>query len=157
MSDSAAGLKDRLQSDLTAAIKGRDELRTATLRMALSAVKAAEVAGRTARELDDAEVLTVLGKEAKKRKEAATAFSDAGRTASAERELAELSVLESYLPAQLGDDELIAIVAEEVTAAATVGSSGMAAMGMVIKAVQARAAGLVEGGRVAAEVRRQLS
>jgi uncharacterized protein YqeY len=158
MSDTTTGdLKNRLQSDLTDAIRSRDELTAATLRMALTAVKSEEVAGKVARELSDAEVLTVLGREAKKRREAATAFADGARPEKAERERAELGVLESYLPTQLTDDALAAIVAEEVAAVAGSGATGMAALGRVMKAVQPRVAGLAEGGRVAAEVRRQLA
>jgi len=101
-----SALKDRLQSDLTSAMKARDELRAATLRMALTAVRTEEVAGKSARELDDAEVVTVLTREAKKRREAAEAFASGGRPAQADRERAEGEVLAEYLPAQLGDDEL---------------------------------------------------
>lgn len=156
MSDTT-DLKARLQADLTDAMKHRDELRSATLRMALTAIKSEEVAGDVARTLSDAEVVTVLGREARKRREASTAFADAGRAAQAERELAELGVLEAYLPQQLADDELAAIVAEEVAAAGAAGKSGMGAMGVVMKGVQPRVAGRAEGGRVAAEVRRQLA
>ena len=99
-------LKDRLRADLTAAIKSRDEVRSSTLRMVLTAVTNAEVAGKEARELTDDDVLKVLAKEAKKRKEAATAFTDAGRPELAAKEDAELAVLETYLPAQLSDAEL---------------------------------------------------
>lgn len=153
----AASLKDRLQADLTASMRARDEVRTAALRMALTAVRAEEVSGTSARDLSDAEVVTVLGREVKKRREAAEAFEGAGRPEQAARERDELAVLNGYLPAQLSDDELVAIVAEEVAALAAAGASGMPAMGRVMKAVQPRVAGLAEGGRVAAEVRRQLS
>lgn len=153
----AARLKDRLHDDLTEAIRARDEITSATLRMALTAVKSAEVAGSVARELSDQEVLAVLGKEAKKRKEAATAFADAGRTEKAEREQAELAVLEGYLPKQLGDDELSALVADAVAEVAGSGATGMAAMGRVMKIVQPKVAGRAEGGRIAAEVKRQLA
>ena len=146
-------LKVRLESDMRAAMKARDELRTSTLRMALAAVRTAEVAGKSARELSDDEVLAVLTKEAKKRREAATAFADAGRTEQAEKERAEERVLADYLPRQLTDEELETIVTQ---ALATVGVTGRAAMGPAIKAAQAEVAGRAEGGRVAAEVRRQL-
>ena len=148
------GLKERLQGDLTAAMKGRDELRAATLRMVLTAVRTEEVSGKAVRELDDAEVVTVLTKEAKKRREAADAFDSGGRPDRAERERAEGEVIAGYLPAQLGDDELRDLVAAAV---AETGASGPAAMGQVMKAVTPRAAGRAEGGRVAAEVRRQLA
>src|ERR687890_1159426 len=105
-------LKDRLQSDLTAAMRARDELTTATLRMVLTAIGNEEVAGKAARELSDDEVLKVITREAKKRREAADAFTSGGRPDRAERELAEGTVLETYLPAQLSDDELTALVQE---------------------------------------------
>jgi uncharacterized protein YqeY len=148
-----ADLKDRLRTDLTTAMKSRDELSTATLRMVLAAVSAAEVAGKEARELTDDEVLTVLRREAKKRREAAEAFAGAGRAEQAERERAEEGVIAGYLPAQLEDADLAAIVADVVT---RTGASGMKDMGKVMGAVQGAVAGRAEGGRVAAEVRRQL-
>jgi uncharacterized protein YqeY len=155
-SSTPATLKGRLQADLTAAMRVRDEVRVAALRMGLTAVRAEEVVGDVARELSDDEVVAVLGREAKKRREAAAAFERAGRTGQAGRERDELAVLATYLPAQLSDEDLAAIVTEEVAAAAA-GASGMAAMGRVMKAVQPRVAGRAEGTRVAAEVRRQLS
>src|SRR3712207_6443757 len=103
-------LKDRLTDDLHSAMKSRDELTTATLRMALAAVRTAEVAGEQARELSDDEVLAVLTKEAKKRREAATAFRDAGRAEQAAKETAEGEILDRYLPRQLSDEELERVV-----------------------------------------------
>jgi uncharacterized protein len=147
-------LKTRLESDLRTAMKARDELVTSTLRMALTAVRAAEVAGTAARELSDDEVLAVLTKEAKKRREAATAFADAGRAEQAAKERAEEDVLSGYLPAQLGEEELRELVAGALSAA---GLRGMSSMGPAMKAAQAAVAGRAEGGRVAAEVRRQLA
>ena len=147
-------LKDRLQADLTAAIRGRDEVTTATLRMALAAITTEEVAGSSARELSDDEVLKVLAREAKKRREAAEAFGSADRAELAERERAEGAVLDRYLPTQLTDEE----VAELVRAAvAETGATGMPHMGAVMKAAQARAAGRVDGRRLSTEVRRQLT
>jgi uncharacterized protein len=146
-------LKDRLRADLTTAMKGRDELSTATLRMVLSAVSAEEVAGKEARELSDDEVQAVLRREAKKRREAAEAYAGAGRAEQADRERAEEGVIAGYLPAQLEDADLAAIVADVVT---TTGATGMKDMGKVMGAVQTHVAGRAEGGRVAAEVRRQL-
>jgi uncharacterized protein YqeY len=146
-------LKDRLRTDLTTAMKARDELRTATLRMVLAAVTAEEVAGKEARELSDDEIQGVLRREAKKRREAAEAFAGAGRAEQAEREQAEEGIVAGYLPAQLEDADLVAIVADVVT---RTGASGMKDMGKVMGAVQAAVAGRAEGGRVAAEVRRQL-
>jgi len=147
-------LKARLESDLRDAMKSRDELVTSTLRMAIDAVRTAEVAGKEARELSDDEVLGVLTKEAKKRREAATAFRDAGRVSSADKELAEEEIITRYLPAQLSDEEIAGIVADALRQG---GFSAMAQMGPAMKAAQAAVAGRAEGGRVAAEVRRQLS
>ncbi|MGY1659733.1 GatB/YqeY domain-containing protein [Geodermatophilus sp. SYSU D00705] len=146
-------LKDQLRADLTTAMKSRDELRTATLRMVLAAVTAEEVAGKEARELTDDEVQAVLRREAKKRREAADAFAAAGRTEQAERERAEGEVVGAYLPAQLEDADLAALVADVIT---RTGAAGMRDMGRVMGAVQGEVAGRAEGGRVAAEVRRQL-
>jgi uncharacterized protein len=147
-------LKARLESDLRNAMKARDELVTSTLRMAITAVRNAEVAGKQARELSDDEVLAVLTKEAKKRREAATAFGDAGREAQAAKERAEEEVLTAYLPSQLSDDELADLVRGALTEG---GFAGMSSMGPAMKAAQAAVAGRAEGGRVAAEVRRQLA
>ena len=146
-------LKDQLRSDLTTAMKSRDELRTATLRMALAAVSAEEVAGKEARELSDDEVQAVLRREAKKRREAAEAFAGAGRTQQADRERAEGDVLAGYLPAQMEDADLAALVADVIT---QTGASGMKDMGKVMGAANKAVAGRADGSRVAAEVRRQL-
>ena len=147
-------LKDRLRSDLTAAIRGRDEVATATLRMALAALTTEEVAGSEVRQLSDDEVLKVLARESKKRREAAEAFGSAGREELAERERAEGTVLERYLPTQLDD----AAVTELVTAAiAETGASGMQQMGAVMRVAQQKAAGQADGKRLSTEVRRQLS
>ena len=148
-----ATLKDRLRTDLTAAIKGRDELRSATLRMVLTAITTEEVAGKAARVLSDAEVMTVLGREAKKRREAAEAFAAGERPEQAARERAEKSVIDGYLPTQLTDAELAPLVAAAI---AETGASGPRDMGRVMKVVTPQVTGRAEGGRVAAEVRRQL-
>jgi len=147
-------LKEQLQADLTTAMKARDEVRLATVRMALTAVTNEEVAGKQSRELSDDDVLKVLARELKKRKEAATAFADAGKQDRADAELAEAKVLESYLPAQLSDDELTALVSAAVDEA---GVSGPQAMGAVMKLVQPKVAGRADGSRVAAEVKRHLT
>ncbi len=147
-------LKQRLRADLTAAMKARDEVRTRTLRMALTEISKEEVSGETARELDDAEIERVLAREAKRRREAAQAFGDAGRPDQASAELAEGEVLADYLPAQLADSELAELVSGAI---AEVGATGPAAMGQVMKAVTPKVAGRAEGARVAAEVRRQLA
>ena len=146
-------LKTRLRADLNDAIRARDEVRKSTLRMALAAIMNEEVAGSSPRALSDDEVLTVLTREAKKRREAADAFAAAGRAEQAEAERAEGEVLSAYLPAQLPDEELTALVAAAI---AETGAAGMPAMGKVMKAVTPQVAGRAEGGRVAAEVRRQL-
>ncbi len=146
-------LKERLRADLTSAMRARDELRTATLRMALTAVTTAEVAGKEARELSDDEVVGVLNKESKKRREAATAFTDAGRTELAAREESEAEVLAEYLPAPLSAEELTSLVAEAV---AESGADSPRGMGAVMKIVTPRVAGRVDGAAVAAEVRRHL-
>ena len=147
-------LKDQLQSDLTDAMRAKDEVRRATLRMALTAITNEEVAGKQARELSDDELLKVLGRELKKRREAATAFADAGQKERADAELAEAEILESYLPAQMSDDEIATVVTQVI---GELSASGPGAMGQVMKAVQPRVAGRAEGGRVAAEVKRQLA
>lgn len=150
-------LKSRLQDDLTAAIKNRDGLRSSTLRLTLSAITNEEVAGKQARELSDDEVQKVITREAKKRREAAEAFDRGGRTESAARERAEGEVLAAYLPEQLGDDELGALVAQAVQEAAVGGAEGPRAMGAIMKILNPKVAGRAEGGRVAAEVRRRLA
>jgi uncharacterized protein len=149
-----AALKDRLREDLTAAMKARDGVRTRTLRMALTSVTKEEVAGESARELSDDEVIGVLTKEAKRRREAADAFAAAGREEQAAAERAEGAVLDAYLPAQLSDEEIAATVAAVIN---ETGASGMAAMGQVMRAVTPRVAGRADGARVAAEVRRRLA
>lgn len=150
-----SALKDRLRTDLTAAIKARDEVRSSTLRMILTAITNAEVAGKEARELSDDDIIGVLSTEAKKRREAATAFADAGRAAMAEKEQAESAVIADYLPAQLPDAEISDLV---TSAIAQVGAAeeGMRAMGRVMGVVTPQTKGRADGAAVAAEVRRQL-
>jgi uncharacterized protein YqeY len=148
-------LKDRLRADLTTAIKARDEVRSSTLRMVLTAITNAEVAGKEARELSDEDVLTVLTSENKKRREAAEAFEDAGRTEQAAKERAESEILAEYLPEQLGPEEIAALVTEAI-AATGAAEEGMRAMGKVMGALQPRVKGRADGGAVAAEVRKQL-
>lgn len=149
-----AELKNRLRADLASSMKARDQVRTRTLRMALTSVTNEEVSGAEARELTDDEVINVLTKEAKKRRDAAEAFDAAGREDRAAAERAEGEVLAFYLPAQLSDEDLAAIVTAAID---ETGATGMPAMGQVMKAVRPQVAGRAEGGRVAAEVRRQLS
>jgi uncharacterized protein YqeY len=147
-------LKDRLHADLNAAMKARDEVTTATLRMALTAVTTEEVAGKAARELTDDDVVKVLGREAKKRREAAEAFDAAGRGELADRERAEGVVLDRYLPAQLSDVELAELVGAAIAEA---GATSPRNMGSVMKIVQPKAAGRADGKRVSDEVRRRLA
>jgi uncharacterized protein len=148
-------LKDRLRNDLTASIKGRDALRSSTLRMVLSAITNAEVAGKEARELSDDDVIGVLTSEAKKRREAATAFADAGRTELADKETAEAAVIADYLPEQLDAAAITEIVAAAIQQTGA-GADGPRAMGKVMGAIQPQVRGRADGGAVAAEVKRQL-
>jgi len=148
-------LKDRLRNDLTAAMKARDEVRSSTLRMILTAVTNAEVAGKVAKELTDDEVLTVLASEAKKRREAAVAFEEGDRPEMAAKERAETAVIQDYLPEQLGPEEVAAIVAAAVEKLGAAGA-GPKAMGQVMGMVQPQVKGRADGAAVAAEVRRQL-
>ena len=147
-------LKEQLRADLTAAMKARDETRTRTLRMVLTSISNEEVSGDSARDLSDDEVLKIVGREAKRRREAATAFADARRAEQAAAERAEEDVLSGYLPAQLSEEELAALVAAAI---AQTGASGPAGIGPVMKAVTPKVAGRAEGSRVAAVVRSQLA
>jgi uncharacterized protein YqeY len=147
-------LKARLQSDLNQAMKSRDQLRTATLRMTLAAITTEEVAGAQARELSDDEVQRVITRETRKRREAAEAFDQAGRAELADRERAEGALLEDYLPKQLDDAELAELVRAAVLEA---GATEPRQLGAVMKLVQPRVAGRADGRRVSNEVRRQLS
>ena len=149
-----AELKERLRADLNTAMRARDQVRMRTLRMALTSITNEEVAGAAARDLSDDEIVKVLTREARKRREAAEAFSAAGRTDQAAAERAEGEILADYLPAQLSDDELAALVDAAI---AETGASGMASMGQVMKTVTPTVAGRADGARVAAEVRRRLS
>ena len=156
MSTAPSTLKERLRSDLTAAIRGRDKVRSGTIRMVLSAISEAEVAGATAVELSDQQVLDVVIREAKKRREAEEAFLAAGRAELADKERAEAGVLADYLPQQLSPEEVREIVrsAIELTGAAELGPKGM---GKVMGVVTPQTRGKADGGAVAAEVRRQLA
>ena len=149
-------LKERLRSDLTTAIKARDSLRSSTLRMVLTSITNAEVAGKEARELTDEDVLGVLTSESKKRREAAEAFADAGRDAQAEKEKAEAAVIADYLPEQLSTDEVDALVAETIDELGVRGD-GMKAMGRVMGVLTPRTKGRADGAVVAAAVRRELA
>ena len=148
-------LKDRLRADLTTAIKARDEVRSSTLRMVLTAITNAEVAGKEARELTDDDVIGVLSSEGKKRREAAVAFTDGGRAEMAAKETAEAAVIADYLPEQLSDQEIADLVTSAIVQLGATGE-GMKAMGKVMGVVQPQVKGRADGGVVAAEVRRQL-
>lgn len=147
-------LKERLRTDLNAAMRARDTVRLRTLRMALTSITNEEVSGDSARELSDDEITRVLTREAKKRREAADAFEAAGRADQAAAERAEGDVLADYLPAQLSDEELTGMVSAAI---AETGAVGMPAMGKVMKTLTPQVAGRADGARVAAEVRRQLA
>lgn len=149
-------LKDQIKADLTEAMKRRDDTARETLRMVLSAISNAEVAGDEAVVLSDEQVIGVLRGEAKKRAESAQIYADAGRAESAAKERAELAVIERYLPAAMSDDALAAVVAEEVAKAAASGATGGKAMGLVVKAVRERVGASVDGGKVAALVKSAL-
>jgi uncharacterized protein len=148
-------LKDRLRADLTASMKARDSLRSSTLRMLLTSITNAEVAGKAQRELSDEDIVGVLSSEAKKRREAADAYDGAGRADSAAKERAEAGIIADYLPEQLGADEVAALVTSTIVALGAAGE-GMRAMGKVMGALQPQVKGRADGGAVAAEVRRQL-
>ena len=157
MPESAGPIKQRLQADLTAAMKARDEVATSTIRMLRSAITTAEVAGDEAVELTEDQVIAVLQSEAKKRVESAEVYEQNDRAESAAKERAELAVIERYLPAAMSDDELEAIVDEAIAASAAEGADGGKAMGMVIKAVRDRAGASADGGRIAALVKSKLA
>lgn len=150
-----SALKDRLRADLTTAIKARDELRSSTLRMVLTSITNAEVAGKEARELSDDDILGVLSSEAKRRREAATAFADGGRTEMAAKEAAEGEVIAEYLPTPLTDAEITDLVTAAI-AQTGAAEEGMRAMGKVMGIVTPQVKGRADGGAVAAEVRKQL-
>jgi len=146
-------LKEQIRTDLTTAMKARDEVRSSTLRMVLTAITNAEVAGKVARELSDEEVITVLSSESKKRREAATAFADGGRAEQAAKETAEAAVIADYLPEQLSADEIADLVRAAIE---KTGASEPREMGKVMGVVTPQVKGRADGGAVAAEVRRQL-
>ena len=148
------GLKEVLQSDLTEAIRSRDELKSGTIRMVLTAITNEEVSGKTARTLSEPEIITVLSREAKKRREAAEAFSDGGRPDRAEREKLEGEFIITYLPAQLSEDEIKQMIQEAISEA---GASGPAGMGQVMKIISPKIAGKADGGTVSALVKAALT
>lgn len=148
-------LKDRLRTDLTASMKARDEVRSSTLRMVLTAITNAEVAGKEQRELTDDDIIGVLSTEAKKRREAAIAFEEGNRPEMAAKEVAEGAVIADYLPAQLSETEIADLVTSAIAQTGAAGE-GMRAMGKVMGVISPQVKGRADGGAVAAEVRRQL-
>ena len=147
-------LKEKLQNDLTAAMRARDEIKSSTIRMILTSIKNEEVSGKEARDLSDAEVITVLSREAKKRREAAEAFDQAGAKDRADQERAEGVVIAEYLPKQLGEDEIKALIAEAI---AETGANSPAQMGLVMKSLQPKTAGKADGGLVSSLVKAALA
>lgn len=148
------GLKERLREDLTEAIRSRDEITSGTIRMVLTAITNEEVSGKSARELTDAEVITVLSREAKKRREAAEAFDAGARPEKATLERAEGEVIAKYLPTQLSDAELSQMIKDAIT---ETGATGPAGMGLVMKALSPKIAGRADGATVSAAVKAALA
>jgi uncharacterized protein YqeY len=148
------GLKETLQSDLTEAIRSRDELSSGTIRMVLTAITNEEVSGKSARVLTDAEIITVLSREAKKRREAAEAFADAGRADRAEQETNEGKVIAKYLPEPLSEGAIKQMIADAI---AEIGATGPAGMGQVMKLIQPKIAGKADGGLVSTLVKAALN
>jgi uncharacterized protein YqeY len=150
-------LKEQLHTDLTAAIKAKDSLTSGTLRMVLAAITNEEVSGKEARVLNDQDLITVLNREAKKRKEAATAYDDAKRPELADKERAELGIIQAYLPAALSDEDLAKIISDAIAEVAAGGTAGQSAMGAVMKLVSPQVSGRADGGAVAAAVKSALA
>jgi len=148
------GLKERLKEDLTASMRSRDEIRTGTIRMVLTAITNEEVAGKEVRILVDAEIITVLSREAKKRREAAEAFDSAGSKDRAELERKEGGIIAEYLPAQLSEAELKEMIAAAISES---GATGPAGMGLVMKALSPKIAGRADGAAVSAAVKAALN
>ena len=146
-------LKEKLQSDLTQSMRDRNELRSGTIRMVLTAIKNEEVSGKEARELSDAEVITVLSREAKKRREAAEAFEQAGAKDRADIEKAEGEIIATYLPAQLSETEIKDLINAAI---AETGASGPQQMGLVMRSIQSKIAGRADGGLVSSLVKAAL-
>ena len=148
------GLKDSLKHDLTEAMRARDELLLSTIRLCLSAITNEEVSGKEARVLTEAEVIQVLSREAKKRRESAQAFADAGRPDRAERENAEGEVISRYLPTPLSETELASLIADAIKES---GAAGPAGMGLVMKLLSPKIAGRADGAAVSSAVRAALA
>jgi len=148
------GLKEKLQADLTDAIRSRNEVVSGTVRMLLAAITNEEVAGKAAKVLTDAEIITVLSREAKKRREAVEAFTQAKRDDLAGKEKAEAAVIANYLPEQLSEDEIKKLIADAI---AETGAKGPAGMGLVMKVLQPKIAGKADGGVVSGLVKAALA
>ena len=148
------GLKERLKSDLTEAIRARDEVRAGTIRMALTSITNEEVSGKEARVLTDGEIITVLSREAKKRREAAEAYDNAGSKERGDRERAEGLVIAEYLPSQLSESELHEMIKVAIV---ETGASGPSGMGQVMKVLSPKIAGRADGSKVSAAVKAALS
>jgi uncharacterized protein YqeY len=147
------GLKEKLQSDLTDAIRSRAEVKSGTIRMLLAAITTEEVSGKTARVLKDDEIITVLSREAKKRREAVEAYVAAKRDDLADKERAEGEVISQYLPAQLSEDEIKKMIADAIS---ETGAAGPAGMGLVMKVLSPKIAGKADGGVVSGLVKAAL-
>jgi len=148
------GLKEKLQADLTDAIRARDEVKSGTVRMLLTAITNEEVAGKTAKVLTDPEIITVLSRESKKRREAVDAYTEAKREDLANKEKAEGVIIAQYLPAQLSETEIKKMIAEAI---AETNAAGPAGMGLVMKVLQPKIAGKADGGLVSALVKASLA
>ena len=144
------GLKEKLQADLTDAIRARDEVKSGTVRMLLTAITNEEVAGKTAKVLTDAEIITVLSRESKKRREAVDAYTEAMREDLANKEKAEGVIIAQYLPEQLSEAEIKKMIAEAI---AETNAAGPAGMGLVMKVLQPKIAGKADGGLVSSLVK----
>ncbi len=147
------GLKEKLQADLTDAIKARNETKAGTIRMVLAAITTEEVSGKQARVLSDAEIITVLSREAKKRREAIDAYAAANRADLVAKEKSESDVISAYLPEQLSDSEIEKLVQDAIS---QTGASGASGMGQVMKFLQPKIAGKADGGKVSAIVKKAL-
>ena len=148
------GLKEKLQADLTDAIRARDEVKSGTVRMLLTAITNEEVAGKTAKVLTDAEIITVLAREAKKRREAVEAYTNAKRDDLANKEKDEAAIITLYLPEQLSEADIKQLISEAI---AQTNAAGPAGMGLVMKVLQPKIAGKADGGLVSSLVKAALS
>ena len=147
-------LKEKLQTDLTSSMRNRDEVRSSTIRMILTSIKNEEVSGKEVRELNESELITVLSREAKKRREAAEAFDQAGAKDRAETERAEGAIIADYLPKQLTEDEVKELIEAAIK---ETGANSPAQMGLVMKNLQPKIAGKADGALVSSLVKAALA